>query len=204
MKIVDQSWEWVQKPPADALERIELIGRVAYKSEDRIKPGTARKFVKMILERGHETLIEHISATVKFVINRGTLLQITRHRLASFTGESTKFCRYDSGDMTFIRPSWWDEWSETARRTWLESMEIAEKNYIVLLNEGSKPEQAREILPNSLKVELNMTANLREWRHVFRLRASHYTHLQIRALMSGLLEEFKKEVPVVFDDIIAS
>lgn len=204
MNIIEQSWEWVQPPPTDVLQRIEKIGRVCYKSEDKIQAGSEQRFISMILKREHLTLLEHIVVTVKFVINRGSLLHLTRHRLASFTGESTRYCRYDDGSMTFIRPVWWDQWSEQARGTWLESMRQAEESYNLLLAQGSKPEQAREVLPNSLKVELYMTANLREWRHVFQLRAAQGAHTQIRTLMRECLEGFQKKIPMIFDNIITT
>jgi thymidylate synthase (FAD) len=214
MKIIDQSWHWMQNPnqiynphPLPAcnpnitpLQLIELAGRTCYKSEDKITDDSAAKFVAMLLRRGHESVIEHVSASVKFITNRGVTHELVRHRLASFSQMSTRYVRYD-GDMEFIRPVWWGDWSADERIYWITSLEYAEHSYKGLLEFGSRPEQAREVLPNSLATEIIMTANLREWRHVFKLRCSPKAHQQTRELMRDCLQGFKDEIPVVFDDI---
>ncbi len=199
MRIIDQSWEWLQKSAAP-LEIIEKAGRTCYKSEEKISLGSAEKFSRMILNLGHETVIEHAFVSIKFITNRGVTHELVRHRLSSFSQESTRYVRYD-GNMEFIRPVWWDEWSDQERRTWEESMKNAETAYCSLIESGSRPEQAREVLPNSLKTEIVMTANLRELRHVLNLRCSKKAHPQIRALMLSLLKGAKEEIAVVFDDL---
>lgn len=201
MKIIDQSWEWLQKPVLP-LEIIELAGRTCYKSEKRITKGSAEKFVKMIIELGHEAVIEHISASIRFITNRGVTHELVRHRLASFSQESTRYVRY-SGEIEFIKPVWWDEpdYSEAQKKNWLEAVQQAEDAYLRALELGDKPEQAREILPHALKTEIVVTANLREWRHIFALRCSPKAHPQMRVLMLDCLKGFAKEIPVVFDDL---
>jgi thymidylate synthase (FAD) len=198
MQIINQSWAWVQKPRFP-LETIEAAGRTCYKSEDAITHETAPVFVEKILSRGHESVIEHVSASVRFITNRGVTHELVRHRLAAYSQESTRYVRYD-GDMEFIRPVWED--GPGVEHLWMTSMLNAETTYQKLLLMGWPPQQAREVLPNSLKTEIVMTANLREWRHVFRLRAAKAAHPQMRALMIDCLAGFKKEIPVIFDDIL--
>ncbi len=202
MKIIDQTWAWLQKP-SQPLEIMELAGRTCYKSENRITKGSAAKFVKMILELGHETVLEHVIASVRLTTNRGVTHEIVRHRLASFSQESTRYVRYDD-QLTFIKPVWWDdpEYPELGKKHWLKAMEQAEKSYLIALKNGDKPEQAREMLPHAIKVEIVMTANMREWRHIFAMRCSKKAHPQMRALMLDCLCGFAKEIPVVFDDLV--
>jgi len=199
MKIIEQSWQWIQKPELP-LELIEKAGRTCYKSEDKITEGSAKKFVEMVIKRGHHSVIEHVTASVKFITNRGVLAELTRHRLAAYSVESTRYCNYGRNDIIFIRPVWWFA-NLPAQAQWILAMEAAEQHYNALLELKWRPEQAREVLPNSLKTEIVMTANAREWRHVFRLRTPKASHPQIRELMLSCLEGFQKEVPIIFDDI---
>jgi len=200
MKIIEQSWKWIQKPH-NPLQIIEKAGRTCYKSENRITDTSAQQFVKSLIKRKHESVIEHISASVKLITNLGVTHELVRHRLASYSQESTRYVSYKK-ELVFIKPIWWDKWSDEERRIWLNTMKHIEQAYLSLLKSGSPPEKAREVLPKSLKTEIVVTANLREWRHIFKLRCSPKAHPQIRALMIDCLEEFKKEIPVVFDDII--
>lgn len=201
MQIIDQTWEWLQKP-VKPLETVELAGRTCYKSEDRITEGSAEKFTNMIINRGHEAVIEHAGATVRFTTNRGVTHELVRHRIASFAQESTRYVRYNDG-LKFIKPVWWDDsgYSEDLKENWKRAMEVAEKAYLDALEKGDKPEQAREILPHSIKTEIVVTANLREWRHIFDLRCSPKSHPQMVALMLDCLKGFNQEIPVVFADL---
>ena len=197
MKIIDQYHEFVQMPK-DVLKTIESIGRTCYKSEDKITETSAKDFVKMIMRSGHESVIEHISASVRFVTDRAVTHELVRHRLCSFSQESQRYVRYN--DIEFIRPVWWnDEGVELAY--WINSCKYAEQCYKSMLANGAKPEQARSVLPNSVKTEIVVTANLREWRHIFKLRTSKRAYGQIRSLMLNCLSDFKKEISVIFDDI---
>ncbi|MFO7555774.1 MAG: FAD-dependent thymidylate synthase [Desulfobacterales bacterium] len=198
MRVIQQSWAWVYKP-TKCLEIIEEAGRTCYKSEDRIDAGSSEKFARMLLRHGHGSVIEHGVASVRFITNRGVTHELVRHRIASFSQESTRYVRYDD-QMEFIQPIWWESWSETEKKAWENAMQTAEKTYQLLLKSGSRPEQAREVLPNSLKTEIVMTANLREWIHVFNLRCSKASHPQIRALMLACKQGFKEAIPVFFDD----
>ena len=188
----------------DVLKKIEMCGRVCYKSECRIKDGSAEKFVASIVSRGHEAVLEHVSVTVKFVVDRGVSHEIVRHRLASYCQESTRYCNYMKDDfgteITVIKPFFLDE-GTAGWFFWATGCEEAERAYFKLLEFGCSPQEARAVLPNSLKTELVMTANLREWRTFFKLRTAEAAHPQMREVTKPLLEEFKKTIPVVFDDI---
>ncbi|MCD8239381.1 MAG: FAD-dependent thymidylate synthase [Clostridiales bacterium] len=192
----------------EILKKIERIGRVCYKSEDKITKDSCIRFVKNLIDCGHEAMLEHYSFSVKFIVDRGISHEIVRHRLASFAQESTRFCNYANGkEVEFIIPYNYPEkkvvdcdyWAR-----WTEAMEKAEKTYLSMVKGGFSPQKARAVLPNSLKTELVMTANLREWRHFLKLRAVGTTgkpHPQMLEVTLPLLDELKEKIPVVFDDL---
>jgi thymidylate synthase (FAD) len=187
------------------LQLIEIAGRTCYKSEDKITNDSAEKFVQNLINLGHESVLEHSAMTVKFICDRGVSHELVRHRLASFSQESTRYCNYKGG-VTFVIPPWFadiDPYDDKniAYEYWKNAMIKAEYYYTTLLACGQSPQQARSVLPNSLKTEIVMTANFREWRHIFKLRCSPSAHLQMRELMIPLLEKCKELIPVVFDDI---
>lgn len=189
------------------IQHIEKIGRVCYKSENNITEDgeSAKKFVKMLIDRGHEAMIEHSSLSVKFIVDRGVSHELVRHRLASFAQESTRYCNYSKdkfgNEITVIKPCFFDEHSETYKE-WKIAMECAENAYFVLLNKGASPQVARSVLPNSVKTEITITANYREWRNFFKLRTTQAAHPQMREVTIPLLEELKTKIPVVFDNIV--
>ena len=205
MRIIDPSFEILALPEGEsALRIIELAGRTCYKSEDKISAGTAPSFVARIVGSGHESVIEHSSATVRFITDRGVTHELVRHRLAAYSQESTRYANYAKdrfgSEITVIRPPFWPE-DAPQYAIWKRSMEEAEAAYLALAAAGAKAQEARSVLPNSLKTEIVMTANFREWRHVFRLRCDAAAHPQIRQLMLPLLAEFHRRVPVLFDDL---
>lgn len=190
------------------LEKIEQVARTCYKSEGKIQEGSAAKMVASLIKSGHEAMLEHASVTVKFVVDRGISHELVRHRLASFAQESTRYCNYSKDDfgseITFIIPEYLEYKSE-GWNIWKESMKQAEDTYFKMLDFGLSPQQARAVLPNSLKTEVVMTANLREWRHFFKLRALGTTgkpHPQMLEVAVPLLEDMKNLIPVVFDDLV--
>lgn len=192
----------------EILKKIEKAGKTAYKSEDNITSDSAKKFVKKIIDMGHESVIEHEKITVRIICDRGVTHEIVRHRIASYTQESTRFCNYSKGkfgnEITVIKPCFWDLSKEEDRKKyeiWEKAMINAEKAYMDLIKAGATPQEARSVLPNSLKTEIVMTANLREWRHFFKLRTDKKAHPQMREIAIPLLEEFKKIIPIIFDDI---
>ena len=184
-----------------ALKIIEAIGRVSWKSEGKTTPESAAPFVRMLLKAGHESVIEHVSATVEFIVDRGVTHEIVRHRLSSYTQESTRYCNYNkTGEVVFIKPLFWPE-ASMEYRLWHEACAVAEETYLGLINMGCSPQEARSVLPNSLKTELWMTCNLREWRHFFKLRTAKAAHPQMREVTIPLLAQFQEAYPVVFEDI---
>jgi len=248
VRLIKPSVEIISSTP-DALKLIELAGRTCYKSEDKITEDSAEKFVAMILKRGHESVLEHAAASVRFVCARGVSHELVRHRIASFSQESTRYCDYAArvvcgacgGSMEaryaevtcpacdaewlpqslgFMIPPWYPQLlpgeasiatDDAARATleelgdpmtgWLYSMQLAEDNYLRQRHLGERPEQARSVLPNSLKTELVMTANLREWRLFFKLRTAKAAHPQMREVSMPLLRLMQARFPGCFDDI---
>lgn len=204
MKIIPASYEILTPiDGADILRRIESAGRMCYKSEGAITDGSAERFVAGIIRRGHESVLEHVSLSVKFTVDRGVSHEIVRHRIASYSQESTRYCNYSGekfdGEITVIEPCFWDE-DGSAYQEWRYICQRAEMSYKYLIQNGATPEQARSVLPNSLKTELIMTANLREWRHFLKLRTAKDAHPQMREVTAPLLAELKR-IPVVFDDL---
>jgi thymidylate synthase (FAD) len=187
------------------LKKIEKAGRTAYKSEDKITKNSSKKFISLINKLGHYSVIEHQSITVRIICDRGISHEIVRHRLASYTQESTRYCNYSLGkfgnELTVIRPFFWDEKDEKYI-IWKETIEKIENSYNQLIKLGATPQEARSLLPNSLKTEIVITMNLREWKHFFTLRTSEDAHPQMREIVIPLLKEFKKRIPIIFDDII--
>lgn len=200
MKMIEQFHTIIQKPE-NPLWIIEQSGRTCYKSEDKISDGSSIKFSEMLLKSHHESVFEHVVVSVRFITNRGVTHELVRHRLAAFSQESTRYVKYNNNNMEFIKPVWWDDWTTEQQDIWKKSVEISEQDYITLMNLGASAQQAREVLPNSLKTEIVVTANLREWRHIFKLRCHKKAHPQIRLLMINCCKEFKEFIPVIFDDI---
>lgn len=188
----------------EILKHIEKVGRVCYKSEDKTEDGSAEKFVAGIIKKGHEAVIEHFNIAVKFTTDRGISHEIVRHRLASFCQESTRYCNYGQErfgeEITVIKPIDIPN-SGHEFDIWKDAMHKAERYYFYLVGSGCKPQTARAVLPTCVKTELVMTANLREWRHFIKLRASEAAHPDIRILAKDLLKQFKEQIPVVFDDL---
>lgn len=186
------------------LAQIERIGRVCYKSEDRITSESAKAFVKNILLRGHESVIEHISISMRVICDRGVTHEIVRHRIASYSQESTRYCNYAKdkfeNQLVFIKPVFFSEDSKMYE-CWESAMQNAEDAYLFMINNGASPQEARSVLPNSLKSEIVMTMNLREWRHFLRLRTSESAHPQMRQIALMILGLLQREIPIVFDDI---
>lgn len=210
MRVINAGYEIISDlNGAEILKHIERCARVCYKSEDRITDGSAEKMVAALIRSGHEAMLEHYSFTVKFICDRGVSHELVRHRIASFAQESSRYCCYAKDkfgkELTFINPCFWEPDSDNYAR-WFHEMDEAEKTYLAMIENGATPEQARDILPTSIKTEIVMTANLREFRHFFKLRAEGVTgkpHPQMLEITIPLLKELKQKIPVVFDDIMS-
>lgn len=208
--------------PQDILGHIERCGRTCYKSESKITENSSEEFVKKIIKLGHESVLEHFSFSVRFLCDRGVTHELVRHRLASFSQESTRYVGYRDA-VEFIVPNWLPmcemelnnvdspefNFAEATRNysmtynnsMWVESMIEAACTYGEMIENKWKPQEARSVLPNSLKTEIVTTANLREWRHILKLRTGAPAHPQIREIMNPLLTELRLKIPIVFDDI---
>lgn len=202
----------------EELKHIEKIGRVCYKSEDKITEDgeSAKKFVKGLIGRNHGAMLEHGSISVLFTVDRGVTHELVRHRVASFAQESTRFCSYDKGkfgsEITYIdiEPGIRVEGRKAQDVSkilseWYQACTDAENHYMKMIEYGASPQIARSVLPNSVKSHITITANYREWRHIFKLRALGVTgnpHPQMVEVMKPLLEEFKTRLPVLFDGLV--
>lgn len=208
----------ISKGGIEELKHIERIGRVYYKSEGNITEDgeSAKKFVKMLINRGHEAMIEHSSLSVKFTVDRGISHELVRHRIASFAQESTRYVNYsldkfgneinviDINNGIKIDNKMKDMDTDTISAIvyeWYLAMEDAEKHYMKMIELGATPQIARSVLPNSTKTEITITANYREWRNFFKLRVPNTAHPQMREVTIPLLNELKNKLPIVFDDI---
>ncbi len=224
MKIILPSFE-ILTPISDGgvleLQRIERAARTCYKSEDKITEDgkSARKMVKMLRDKGHEAMLEHSDLSVKFITDRGVSHELVRHRLASFAQESTRWCDYNGdkfdGQLTFVLPyefdipdvnAWFNDEKMQGKLPkgfilWFHAMKRAEEMYRKMRNEGCTPQLARSVLPNSLKTEIVVTANYREWRNILKLRTAPNAHSDMKNLTNELLKKLQKRIPVVFDDI---
>jgi thymidylate synthase (FAD) len=214
----------------EMLKSIERAGRTCYKSEGKITPDSAEEFVKMLIKRGHESVLEHQTISVLFVCDRGVSHEIVRNRIASFSQESTRYCNYSKEnfgkEITFIAPLWirqeridfvndkgfssglgllskdrMESFYHPDEQFYFAALHHSEQAYFNLINQGWEPQKARSVLPNSLKTEIVVTANLREWRTIFRKRTSQKAHSQMRELMCPLLSELQSKIPIIFDDI---
>ena len=216
----------------DALRVVEAAGRVCYKSEDKATEDSAEAFVKSCIKRKHDTLLEHISATVRFITSRGVSHEFVRHRIGIvFSQESTRFCNYGGTGINVIQPYWITDEAlahvqsimQAMRNgeydcnlapsdkhydvfVWLRAMEDSERHYNTLLERGLPPQAARGVLPTDLKTELVVTANFREWRHIFNLRVLGTTgkpHPDIEKLLRPLLVHWL-DYPAFFTDLVTS
>lgn len=184
----------------EILKSIERAGRVCYKSEDQITDISALHFVKNIIKRGHESVLEHQSISILLTCDRGVSHEVVRHRIAAYSQESTRYCNYGGEGITvisirefFINPHSFD--------VWFSAMINCERAYLDLLKNGESPQIARSVLPNSLKTEIFITYNMREWRHFLKLRTSAAAHPQMREIALQILYTFRELIPIIFDDI---
>lgn len=199
------------------LKRIEEFARISHRSEDRITSDSWNKFIRfVVMEKGDWSVTEHISAWVVFRVSRGITHEFVRHRIASYTQESTRFCNYakkgpdgeTTRDMEFIIPLDFDKASVDMTATEVEAWKDyqqgcieAEQRYLRQIGRGVKPQVARDGLPHGLASTIAVTMNLRTWRHLFMMRTSKETHPDFRRVLEPLLHDFQERIPILFDDI---
>lgn len=208
----------------EILRKIEHCGRTCYKSEEQISKDSAKRFINGLLKSKHLSVIEHVSLTVKIICSRSISHEIVRHRLASYSQESTRYCDFSKEkfgkQITVILPKGFDEdllgehnhnhirltdstherLKNTEQLYWFYGCADTEIAYLRMLSNGAKPEIAREILPHCLKTEIVMTCNLREWKHIFQMRCQKAAHPHIQETMKDVLHRFYEEIPIIFDD----
>lgn len=204
MNIIDP---YVEVPMVDGvqlLKNIEIAARVCYKSEGKITGDSYKEFISRLIKSGHHSTLEHEKVTVRVICDRGVSHEIVRHRLAAYSQESTRYCNYSNdkfgNEITVIEPFFFDADSEEYK-VWWACCATAEVDYLRLLRLGRSPQEARSVLPNSLKTEIVVTYNMREWRHFFSLRAAKAAHPQMQQIAIPLLLWFRETFPVLFDDI---
>ncbi|MBN1375227.1 MAG: FAD-dependent thymidylate synthase [Dehalococcoidia bacterium] len=201
MDIIAPSFEILSQIDYPAmLKAIETAGRTAYKSENLMTEDSSERFVRMLLGRGHESVLEHINITVRFICDRGISHELVRHRLAAYTQESTRYVNYEKKGLAVIDPVVFNNDREK-HAVWEEAMRQAEHYYNRLIEMGAKPEEARTVLPQSTKTEIVTTCNIREWRNILKLRTMPAAHPQMREIMTSLLKKFQSEMPALFNDI---
>jgi thymidylate synthase (FAD) len=191
------------EPLGTTEQLIEGVGRTCYKSEDAITDDSAPEFLRKLRKRGHRAMLEHDFAGMRIVADRGLTHELVRHRLASFAQESTRYCNYAKGkfgsQITVIsQPSIKEgtrEWE-----SWVRTMQCIEEGYMELLDFGVPSQEARSILPIGLKSEIVITANLREWQHIFKMRCATAAHPIIRTIMREALGYFNELVPSMYED----
>jgi thymidylate synthase (FAD) len=203
MKLIEQSLEIID-PATEAdwvrqFKKVERAYRICYKSEDKITEDSYKTFIPKYAKLGHTSPLEHLSITLRITCSRAIQQELTRHRLASYSVESTRYVNYSKkdGEMRFIKPAIWDDMYDMQRQIYIEQLESAETSYNRLIHLGVKPETARDVLPLSLASDLIMTANLREIQHIISLRAAPAAHYDIRALIAGLGVILTKYVPTL-------
>lgn len=217
MKSINPGFEILTKVDGEKiLQHIELCGRVCYKSEDKITPESSRAFVASLIARGHESVLEHYNITVRMINDRGVSHEQVRHRIASYSQESTRYCNYGKDkfgqEITYIDiydglrydpvvSGMTAKEVDAIYNEWVSACKDAERHYFKMLELGATPQIARSVLNNSTKTEICITMNLREWRHFFKLRTSPAAHPQMREIAIPLLFAFNDMVPVVFEDI---
>jgi thymidylate synthase (FAD) len=207
MTIIEPSVEILdlgEKDGLSVLKKLEKIGRVCYKSEEFITDDSCIKFIQNIVKNKHEAILEHNNVTFKVICDRGVTHEIVRHRIASYAQESTRYVNYNKKGMTVIQPNFWsnnDPKDLYKMCIWENIMKQLEGAYNTLIEAGAKPEEARSVLPNSLKTEIVCTMNLRELRHFLKLRTAKVAHPQMRQVAVMLGNLLKSKLPIIFDDI---
>ena len=203
MRIVEP---WIKVEKIDGkqiMKRIERACRTCYRSEGKVTEDSYKTLLKNCITRGHESVLEHEKVTVRIYDDLGSYKDLTRHRFASFSVESTRYCSYDKdkfgNEIAFMNPVYIED--EEMYKVWKETMQQIEKNYIKMKELGATTDMCRELLPHSIAAEYTMTANIREWKHIFSLRANSHVHPSIRQVMIPLLKYFKEQMPEIFDEV---
>ena len=197
---------WIKVEDFDGvkiMKRIERACRTCYRSEDKISEESYKNLLTNCLNRGHESVLEHEKITVRIYSDIGTYKDLTRHRFASFSVESTRYCSYNKdkygNEIAVVNPVYMED--KEVFETWKKAIEDMEKAYMKMKELGASTDMCREILPHSTAAEYTMTANIREWKHILELRTTNHVHPAIRQVLIPLLLLFKEQMPEIFGDI---
>lgn len=187
------------------LARIEKMGRICWQSEPKSTGvGSPETFIRMLIGRHHESVLEHSSISVILVTDRAVTHQLVRHRLMSPSQESQRYCCYTKdkfgAKLTVVKPQGYDSYSEDMRFKFEQACENAYRDYQYMLEEGCKPEEARRLLPSAAKSQIGITANIREWRHIFKERLNSAAEPQTRALVLAIRKALS-DYEYLFEDI---
>lgn len=186
------------------MKNLERACRTCYRSENNITEESYKTLLKNCINRGHESILEHEKITIRMICDVGVYKDLTRHRIASFSIESTRYCNYGKdkfeNEIKFIEPVNIDENTEIYEE-WKTACGEIEKHYLKMANFGATPDQMRMILPHSTAAQVTMTANIREWKHILSLRANAHAHPAVEQVMIPLLIHFKEKMPEIFDNI---
>ncbi len=204
MKIIDPTIQVEKVDYKQVMKNLERACRTCYRSEGKITEESYKTLLKNCINRGHESILEHEKVTIRMLCDIGVYKDLTRHRIASFSIESTRYCNYGKdkfdNQIKFIKPVNMEEGTELYNK-WYDTCKIIEQNYIEMSKLEATPDQLRMMLPHSTAAEVTMTANIREWKHIFSLRCTKHTHPAVEQLMIPLLLKFKKEMPEIFDNV---
>ena len=197
---------WIKVEKIDGvkiMKRIERACRTCYRSEGKITEDSYKQLLKNCITRGHESVLEHEKVTVRIYNDVGSYKDLTRHRFASFSVESTRYCSYDKdkygNEISFINPIYIED--KEVYEVWKKTMQEIENGYIQMKKLGATTDMCREVLPHSVAAEYTMTANIREWKHILSLRTTKHVHPYIRQVLIPLLKYFKEQMPDIFDEI---
>lgn len=209
MKIVDPSFRFIHALPREEAYRIisEAMSN-CYRAELNATPKTPQEMVEKAIRIGHYSVVEHVSVSVDIICDRGVTHELVRHRLASYSQESTRYCNYSGEkfgrELTFIYPSWThtpEAMDSRKYAIWEDALRIAEVRYMEMLDAGATPQEARAVLPNSLATKIAMTANLREWAHIFKLRCDLPANPDMRQVMKMIMFGMLDLYPSVFQPV---
>lgn len=203
MQVIYPTWEYIDDvlPQQQILEKLERAARTCYQSHDKITEGSAEKLIAYCIEKGHESVLEHVSISLHIVIDRAVSHELVRHRICSFSQESQRYVAYRDKDIDIVQPMWLSTAPGIERNLWEQSVQRAVDTYRELLARGVAAQNARSVLPNCTATRLVMTANIREWRHVLKLRTSVAAHPDMFAIMCSILADFQYRYPVLFGDV---
>ena len=204
MKIIEPKLHIQKYDGIQIMKNIEKACRTCYRSEDKITGDSYKKLISNCITRGHESVLEHEKITIQMICDLGVYKDLTRHRIASFSIESTRYCNYSkdkfSNELKFIEPVNIDKESDLYAY-WENTMKRIEMNYLHMADAKATPDQMRMLLPHSIAATVHMTANLREWKHILSLRTTKQVHPSIQQLMIPLLLNFKKQMPEIFNSV---